>query len=498
MPLYVPEWVKDAVFYQIFPDRFARSPRNHLPQGIQLQPWGTPPEEQGYQGGDLYGIVDRLDYLQALGINALYLNPIFSSASNHRYHTYDYFEVDPLLGGNDALRELIDQLHGRGMRIVLDAVFNHASRGFWPFHHVLENGSKSPYLDWFYIHGWPLSPYPPDSTTPLNYEAWWNIPALPKLNVANPGMRQYLLDVAAHWVEFGIDGWRMDVAEEIKDVTFWQQVRQVTRAANPECYLLGEIWHEAPEWLAGDRFDAVMNYVWSRAALSFFGAATLNTGYRPGGFSLQALSAHDFAKVLEDTLTLYNWEIVQAQFNLLDSHDTARALWIVNGDASALRLALLFQMTMPGAPCIYYGDEIGMSGATDPFCRAAFPWDQPDQWNQPLLTFYQAAVAMRHAYSALRTGKIRTLYADHGVYACAREMDAAGASIGSAAVVIFNTRATPLTVNLNQLGSHYDGDCFRTVWPQDWSGQLSYCVHEGALQGIAVPARNALVLVNEK
>src|SRR5687768_13344818 len=210
MAVQVPEWVKHAVFYQIFPDRFARSPRNRIPRGISLMPWGAPPEEQGFQGGDLYGIVDKLDYLQELGVTALYLNPIFSSASNHRYHTYDYFEVDPLLGGNAALRELVDQLHGRGMRIVLDGVFNHASRGFWPFHHVLENGNDSPYVDWFYVRDWPLAPYPLDAFTPINYAAWWDLPALPKLNVENPGMRQYLLDAARYWIDFGVDGWRLD------------------------------------------------------------------------------------------------------------------------------------------------------------------------------------------------------------------------------------------------------------------------------------------------
>ena len=501
MAVHVPEWVKHAVFYQVFPDRFARSPRNHLPRGLQLQPWGTPPEEQGYQGGDLYGIVDKLDYLQELGITALYLNPVFSSASNHRYHTFDYFEVDPLLGGNAALRELVDQLHARDMRIVLDGVFNHASRGFWPFHHVLENGGESPYVDWFYIEGWPLVPYPPDSMTPINYAAWWGLPALPKLNVGNPGMRAYLLDAARFWIDFGVDGWRLDVAEEIKDETFWQEFRQVTRAANPECYLVGEIWHAAPEWLRGDRFDAVMNYVLSRAALGFFGAETLNTTYRPGGFDLEALSAKEFAKAVEETVTLYDWEIVQAQLNLMDSHDTARTLWTLNGDESALRLCTLFQMTMPGAPCIYYGTEIGMTGATDPYCRAAFPWEQHDTWDDALLRFFREVTALRHAHPMLRTGKVRTLYADHGVYACVREHDVDATHHGdavddAAVVIVYNTRTSPLKVNLNQLGARYEGAHFRRVWPNGEGGRVGeYVVEQGGLINVEVPARDAIVLV---
>ena len=163
-----PDWLKDAIFYQIFPDRFARSPRMHHPRGIRLKPWGSPPQEQGYQGGDLHGIVDKLDYLQFLGVNELYLIPIFSSASNHRYHTYDYYQVDPLLGGNEALRELLDAAHSRQMRVVLDGVFNHASRGFWQFHHILENGGNSPYIDWFFVEDWPLRPYNNDADNQHN------------------------------------------------------------------------------------------------------------------------------------------------------------------------------------------------------------------------------------------------------------------------------------------------------------------------------------------
>lgn len=483
MSVQVPEWVKHAVFYQIFPDRFARSPRNQLPRGIQLQPWGTPPEEQGFQGGDLYGIVDKLDYLQELGVTALYLTPVFASASNHRYHTYDYCEVDPLLGGNAALRELIDALHDRDMRIVLDGVFNHASRGFWPFHHVLENGGDSPYVDWFYINGWPLVPYPPDAETPTNYGAWWGLAALPKLNVANPGMRDYLLEVAAHWINFGADGWRLDVPEEIDDEAFWQAFRRVVKQANPEAYIVGEIWHEAPEWLAGDRFDAVMNYVFARAAAGFFGARTLRTDYRPGNYVLTALRAKAFARAVDYMATLYDWQVVQAQLNLLDSHDTARALWMMGGDESALRLSVLFQMTMPGAPCIYYGDEIGMTGATDPYNRAAFPWHDEQSWNEALLDFYRRAIALRRQHRVLRTGSLKTLYADNGVYACLRQEGEARA------VVIYNARKSTMRIDLDQLGAP-EGTVFQGVW-----NGSALTVQDGGLKGIRVPARDAVVLI---
>jgi len=360
-------------FLSDIPQSFCQQPAHPPIPGTQFKPWGAPPEEQGFQGGDLRGVVDKLDYLQDLGVNALYLNPIFASASNHRYHTFDYFQIDPLLGGNEAFRELLDAAHAKQMHVVIDGVFNHASRGFWAFHHILETGGNSPYLDWFIIHDWPLRPYQHDDKNPINYAAWWDIPALPKFNVDNPGVRKYLLDVSRYWIEFGADGWRLDVPEEIPDATFWQDFRRVTKEANPEAYLTGEVWDNASEWLQGDRFDGVMNYVFSRAALGFFAQETLQTDYRPGGYTLEVLDASTFADRLESMLETHPWEITLAQLNLLDSHDTARVLWMVQEDECAVRLAALLQMTLPGAPCIYYGSEIGMTGGHDPDCRGAFP-----------------------------------------------------------------------------------------------------------------------------
>jgi cyclomaltodextrinase / maltogenic alpha-amylase / neopullulanase len=479
-----PDWVKEAVFYQIFLDRFARGQKIHHPRGISLKPWGSSPEEQGFQGGDLYGVIEKLDYLQTLGITALYLTPIFASASNHRYHTYDYFTIDPLLGGNAAFRELLDAAHARNMRVVLDGVFNHASRGFWAFHHILETGGDSPYLDWFLIEDWPLRPYPRDSKEKINYAAWWGIPALPKFNIANPGVRDYLLEVARYWVDFGIDGWRLDVPEEIKDETFWQSFRCVVKEANPDAYIVGEIWHTAQEWLRGDKFDAVMNYIFSRAAFGFFAADTLRMDYHPGGFHLAPLTAQAFAKTVDQMLALYPWPIIQSQLNLLDSHDTARALWIVNGDESALRLCTLFQMTMPGAPCIYYGDEIGMTGATDPYCRAAFPWHDKTQWNQGLLDFYQRAIALRHQYPVLSLGDYETLHSDHTLYAFRRT------TIDASAIVIFNTGNQAKTVDLTVKAMADVDLCYRDVWHVG-----DYQLQGGKLASVTVPARDVVVLM---
>lgn len=483
MLIATPEWVKHAVFYQVFPDRFARSPRTRPIPGTNFKPWGTPPGEQGFQGGDLLGIVDKLDYLQELGVNALYLNPIFSSASNHRYHTFDYFQVDPLLGGNDAFSELLNAAHARQMRVVIDGVFNHASRGFWPFHHILETGGNSPYLDWFIVHDWPLRPYPANGEESINYAAWWDIPALPKFNIYNPGVREYLLDVSRYWIEFGADGWRLDVPEEIPDAAFWQSFRAVTKAANPDAYLTGEVWNEATTWLQGDRFDGVMNYVFSRAALGFFAQKTLHTDYRPGGFALETMNVDTFANRLEAMLASHPWEITLAQLNLLDSHDTARVLWMVQNDESALRLSVLLQMTLPGAPCIYYGSEIGMTGGHDPDCRAAFPWDDKSHWNGALLDFYQRATALRHRFPALRTGSFERLYAHNDVYGFARELD------GEVLIVLFNAgrQTAHIDLALGQLGQKHGK--FEAVWNKG-----NYLAQTDVLHGVTVPARDALIL----
>jgi cyclomaltodextrinase len=485
MKITTPDWVKHAIFYQIFPDRFARSQRIQHPQGLKFKPWGSPPEEQGFQGGDLYGIVDHLDYLADLGINALYLNPVFSSASNHRYHTYDYYQVDPLLGGNAALRQLLDEAHKRQMHVVLDGVFNHASRGFWAFHHILETGLNSPYLDWFVIEDWPLRPYNSDKDHPYNYQAWFNLPALPEFNTNNPAVREYIFDVARHWLKFGIDGWRLDVPADIDDDDFWREFRRVVKKANPDAYICGEIWWEAGRWLAGDQFDAVMNYLITSPLLSFFGGETLRPGFQRENLTLKPLDAPAFAREIERIYGLYDWEINYAQMNMLDSHDMARALWIMGQDKSALKLCALAMMTLPGAPCIYYGDEIGLSAAGDPYCRQAFPWDHHDQWDLDLLAHYQKAAALRNSHPVLRTGSFRTIHAAGHVYACQRQL------YDQQAVVIYNTALEPVPVAID-LPEPIQKN-FTQVWPPETTARFEI---KGSRLLATVPARDGLVLVS--
>jgi len=472
-----PEWVKDAVFYQIFPDRFAQSAR--VPKPSKLQPWGSPPTIHGYQGGDLLGVVERLDYLADLGITAIYFNPIFRSAANHRYHTHDYYQVDPMLGGNAALRELLDAAHGRGIKVVLDGVFNHASRGFFQFNDILENGPESAYLDWFTIEDWPLRPY--GSKQP-NYHCWWGNPALPKFNTDTPAVREFLWDVARYWIEFGMDGWRLDVPGEINDDEFWREFRRRVRAANPEAYIVGEIWDEADRWLQGDQFDAVMNYGVGRAALGFFAAATFDRNYKPGGFRLHEMGARQFVREIDRLMKRHPWPITQAQLNLLDSHDTARFITQAGDDRSALRLAIQFLMTIPGAPCLYYGTEIGMAGGPDPDCRRAFPWDQT-AWDYELLALVKQAIAVRQAHPALRRGQFERYYASDDVCTFGRRLP------DDAAVVAFNASHEARAFNIDIGDLLPDGAMTDT-----WSGS-TVRVSNGIMRHVTLAPRSAAVFV---
>lgn len=453
-----PNWVKDAVFYQIFPDRFAKSKK--MP-GVGFEPWDSAPTVHGFKGGDLYGVIEKLDYLQDLGITAIYFNPIFSSACNHRYHTYDYYNVDPLLGGNDALKKLLTAAHKRGIKVVLDGVFNHASRGFWQFHHVLETGDGSPYKDWFIFDEERLKrhkhfgAYPTpheekllqneDSLTAIGYRAWWNLPALPKFNTKTPAVRAFLFDIAEYWVKFGIDGWRLDVPGEIDDDEFWREFRTRVRAINSETYIVGEIWHEANRWLQGDQFDAVMNYLFTAASLSFFAGSHLNFNVisAVGGLKdrVRHVGAYDFANEVDRILNLYPPEITAAQLNLLDSHDMPRFLSCVSGDKDSLKLAWLFMFTISGAPCIYYGDEIGVDGNHDPECRKAFPWDE-EQWDKDLLEYAKSCIALRKKYTSLRRGDYKRIYAEGEVMAYMRS------DKNESLIVAFNTSSEEKTVEL--------------------------------------------------
>ena len=514
MTIDTPAWARDAVFYQIFPDRFARSER--VPKPGPLEPWDSPPTRHGFKGGDLLGIAEHLDDLADLGITALYLNPIFQSTANHRYHTYDYYAIDPLLGGDAALRELIDESHRRGIRVTLDGVFNHASRGFWPFSHVLENGAESPYRDWFHVDadrlraGRGLRAYPTRedmeemfeaaggdhsgrfSLEHLGYRAWWDHPALPKLNVSNPECRAYLFGAIEHWTRFGIDGWRLDVPEEIEDGEFWPEFRRRVRAIDPESYIVGEIWHAAHDYLRGDRFDAVMNYPLLEALLGFAAGAHLDMREVEAqwelGENVRPLDGAALGRRIAEILDTYAPAITEVQLNLLDSHDTPRFLTMAGDDVASLRIAILLQMTLPGAPCLYYGDEIGIAGHHDPDCRRSYPWDR-STWNLPLRAFVKGAIGLRHAHAALRAGgTYRTVGAAGLAHAHVRADDR------DLLVVCVNAAEEPCRVMLDLPEARG-----RTLSALTWDGFAAGAgVHaevgaDGAAE-VGVPPRDGLVL----
>jgi cyclomaltodextrinase / maltogenic alpha-amylase / neopullulanase len=431
MDIQTPTWVKHAVFYQIFPDRFTlgQQTRKRLQKTPTWEKWDAPPTLQGYKGGDLWGVIEQLNYLQDLGISAIYFTPIFQSTSNHRYHTHDYYQVDPLLGGNKAFQELLRQAHQRNIKIVLDGVFNHASRGFFFFNDILENGPHSPWLDWFKIQGWPLSAY--NGGLPANYEGWVGNRALPVFNHANPDVREYIMEIAEYWIKEGIDGWRLDVPFEITVPGFWQEFRDRVKAINPEAYIVGEIWQEARQWLDGTQFDGVMNYQFTGPTLAFTAGDRILMQYVevPSYEPYPPLLASEYAAKIQTLLNRYPWEIQLTQLNLLASHDTARLLTITGAkegivpeeSRTCVELATLLLMTFPGTPSIYYGDEVGLLGGIDPDSRRGFPPEV--QWDRDLFNYHRALIVIRNSSLALQIGAYILLYAQGNIYIFARTLD---------------------------------------------------------------------------
>lgn len=415
-----PEWVQDAIFYQIFPDRFANGDPANDP--INVQPWGAKPTLKGFQGGDLKGILDHFDYLLELGVNALYLNPIFQATSNHRYNTSDYYQIDTKLGTRSDFKSLLDRAHQSNVRIVLDGVFNHCGRGFFAFQDLLENERHSPYLDWFHVRRFPLEAYGDDEVE--NYDAWWDIKSLPEFNTDNPQVRRYILDVAKYWIDEGIDGWRLDVPNEIDDDLFWREFREVVKSSNPEAYLVGEIWEAKPRWVDEGHFDGLMNYPLRDLLIDLIVKGEI--------------TATDFASGVEDLLNIYPKEHYFSQLLTLGSHDTKRLKTVCKGDVNSMRLMNIIQFCLPGAPHIYYGDEIGLEGGKDPDCRAAFPWDEKE-WDKEHLGFIRKLIDIRTRLPQLRRGDFKRIKEDEkeGLISFSRQMES------QAALIIINATKTP-------------------------------------------------------
>lgn len=390
------------MFYQIFPERFCNGNPKFSPENVA--PWGTAPDRQIFMGGDLPGITQKLSYLEELGVNALYLTPIFEATSNHKYDTVDYTRIDPHFGDESDLVELINQAHKRGIRVILDGVFNHCGGGFRQFQDVVEHGEESPFRDWFYIREFPVS------FDPLNFDSFGDTPyaprhpglknlseeqlrtaCMPKWNTENPQAKEYLLGAVAKWTRMGIDGWRLDVATEV-DSHFWREFREIVRGINPDALIIGEFWRNSEAWLQGDQYDGVMNYGVQRAAVEYFAKS--------------AVAPQRFQEILTENLMRYSDAANDSMLNLLDSHDTARFLTVSGGNMARLKNAAAFLFTFVGMPCTYYGTEIGMTGENDPDCRKAFDWEE-SHWNTDLRTHYQKLMRLRKTRKALQEGTVR-------------------------------------------------------------------------------------------
>lgn len=357
-----PDWVRDTVWYQIMPDRFARN--SDTPSAPKFRRWGdfSDPHFGDLYGGNLRGIRERLPYLRQLGVSGIYLTPIFLSNSNHKYNTFDYYKVDPDFGTEQDLRELVQSAHDLGMRIMLDAVFNHCGTEFFAWKDVCEKGRDSQYFDWFFIN---RDDFVKDDFSVADGRfytfSFWA--GMPKLNTNNPEVQRYFTDLCVHWVgDLDIDGIRFDVGDEISH-RFLRRVNAAVKAKKPETFLLGEIWFDSIGWLGGFEYDSVMNYPFTGAVGDFWRD--------------REMTARDFMHRLNFCRSLYPRQINEAIFSFLDTHDTARVREnCQNQDEMLQKLAIL--LTMAGTPCLYYGTEIAMKGTHTPYNRSTMPWDEID------------------------------------------------------------------------------------------------------------------------
>ena len=486
-----PDWVKEAVIYQIFPERFANGDTSNDPDfsewyykgttqlpssgktngeyfhlvgdwydvsGLTRSPYKTDgkPDWNSFYGGDIAGIRANLDYLEDLGITCIYFNPIFEAKSNHKYDAASYMKVDPHFGTNEEFAEFVADCHSRGIRVVIDLAFNHTGHTFFAFVDVREKGEDSEYWDWYEFKRWPV-PGGPESTPPNAsdyYDCWWGFGQMPNLNFdlsrqgadeqkvvdvdqaqVNWPVVNHLLDATRYWLgEIDVDGYRLDVAGDVP-FWFWEMFRKTVKEAKPDAYIVGELWGASPEYVNGRYYDAVMNYKFFRdPVLSFFAKGEM--------------TAEEFDRAIAPGRMIYAQEGVQAQMNLLDSHDTERFLTTAGGDIRRLKLALLFAMTYMGAPTIYYGDEIAMEGKHDPDCRRPFLWNYTDDPERVDLHGYvRTLTTLRREHPALVNGTFETLLADGDVYAFRRVLG------DEAITVVLNASSGDVSIDLADLGA---------------------------------------------
>ena len=379
----VPDWAANKVVYQIFPSRFAAS------QPVDKKLWYKAPiTPMDDLHGDFRGIIDHLDHIQDLGIDVIYMTPSFKSNSCHKYDTIDYYEIDPSFGTKEELKELVQKAHDRGMKVVVDAVFNHTGKEFFALKDILEKGEKSKYLDWYYIDELPLK------------GKWGEIPnflcfgyygGMPKLNLKNPEVEKYITDIACYWIrECDIDGWRLDVGDEISHF-FWKRFRRAIKAVKKDMLIIGEIWHYAGDFLEGDEWDTVMNYPFYLNLIDLLAD--------------EKISVSQFVQNLGYLKGRLHKKCYPLMWNLIDSHDTARFLHLCKDNKKKQHLAAAFQLLLPGMPMIYYGDEYGMPGANDPDCRRGMYWDEEYQ-DKEMFEWYKRLLQVRKAHTCIVEGEL--------------------------------------------------------------------------------------------
>ncbi|MDD2331369.1 MAG: alpha-amylase family glycosyl hydrolase [Candidatus Cloacimonetes bacterium] len=452
MPIFeIPDWVKNGIIYQIFPDRFhngdpklnqdfgewyyqdVKDPPpavEHLQPfqeyyhfvdnwrditGLDQSPWlpDGKPDWWSFYGGDIPGVTQKLDYLVALGITIIYFNPLWEAKSNHKYDSADYLKIDPHFGTEKDLKELVSECHKRGIKLILDVAFNHTGETFWAFRDCLEKGPYSEYWNWYDFHKFPIpKPLPPDFKPKEYYQCWWGIKDMPDLNydlsrshpeenyiteidkaVPNEPLVEYVLKAARWWIsEMDFDGFRLDVPDEVP-FWFWELFRQEIKALKPDAWLVGELWHNAEDWVSPKYFDSVMNYAYFKAPVIDY-------------LVTRTISLQEFQNRICEGLTKYPFHALKAMMNLLGSHDTWRIWNLVDKDIDLLKITILFQMTFLGAPHIYYGDEICMHGKKDPDNRRPFNWNwEIREEARDAHDLYQRSIVLRKAEPLLVDGE---------------------------------------------------------------------------------------------
>lgn len=377
------EWMKDALFYQIFPERFRRGDFSKDDSYIN-QKWEDLPNPSSFAGGDLKGIIEKLDYIKSLGVKALYLTPIFKSPTNHKYDIMDYFEIDPQFGDKKDFKNLVEKAHELGIRIVLDAVFNHMSHKNPIFVDVREKGKNSKYYDWFFVEGAEVD------IERINYETFAHVYNMPKLNTSNKNVREYLIKIGKYWIEeFDIDGWRLDVSDEVSH-DFWKRFRKEIKASKKDAVIIGENWHNAESFLRGDEFDSVMNYAFTNTALDYF---------------KEEIDAEKASDDLNMVMMRNKDAANRMMLNFLDTHDTPRFITEIKGDRDKFLAALAMSTVYMGANSIYYGTEITLEGDKDPDCRRAFPWENLDQ-EKPFTEKIKEILGVKN-HPAVKNGSIK-------------------------------------------------------------------------------------------